>query len=594
MQKKSSSQTGLDKGVPWPACRLKHFMRSLLRFIWRPVIGVLALAVANDAAAQGSRLNINEDIFNATATVSHSAIDIGTISNSFDGSTTSLARSAAINPFVVTLTFASVRELTKSRVFFYAGNNRWRVETANTLSDLDSGTGSFRVALDWETGVENAWHERAFAEAVECRLVRLKLQVLSGNHVHLNEWELFGFAPPGPDSRFEISEMKKTGSEISLSWVSEPTGWYEVQSSTNLTQWTGSDLVRGAGPTTVYKENIPAGDQRFYRIRKAAPEERKTIVKKVLVLNFEPTLEAHGNKKLWEYLGWTDPRILMPAYLDGIAKASGNYIKWQVAGWQNLDHWPKMLDGFQYTDETYVRSWQNRQQFPFHTPEATDYEAMLDMPLSTMGNKTAHQLASSGEVDEVVIWGAPFWGGYESRMVGRTAYWCNSPPLIRDSRLYVVMGLNYERGVPEALHSFSHRCESIMLKVYGSWSGTSTVNHLWDRFTRVKGQGVAVAGCGNVHFPPNATADYDYGNPSLVLSEADSWLNFPDLSAPAKMIGRSDWGLPDYQSSFLIWWMSRFPKAPGRYVDPTNAINHGKLNNWWGYLVDMNEYKESR
>ncbi len=40
--------------------------------------------------------------------------------------------------------------------------------------------------------------------------------------------------------------------------------------------------------------------------------------------------------------------------------------------------------------------------------------------------------------------------------------------------------------------------------------------------------------------------------------------------------------------------MARFPKASGRYVDGASAINNGKLNNWWGYLVDMNEYAESR
>ena len=35
-------------------------------------------------------------------------------------------------------------------------------------------------------------------------------------------------------------------------------------------------------------------------------------------------------------------------------------------------------------------------------------------------------------------------------------------------------------------------------------------------------------------------------------------------------------------------------KKPGRYVDGGNATNDGKLNNWWGYLIDMNEYPESR
>ena len=99
----------------------------------------------------------------------------------------------------------------------------------------------------------------------------------------------------------------------------------------------------------------------------------------------------------------------------------------------------------------------------------------------------------------------------------------------RDCDLYVVMGLNPERGVAEALHSFGHRAESIMRKVYGSWSETSEVNHLWDRFTRVASKHPdAVPGVGNIHFPPNAERDYDYQNSNSVLSEADQWLNFPN------------------------------------------------------------------
>ena len=200
-----------------------------------------------------------------------------------------------------------------------------------------------------------------------------------------------------------------------------------------------------------------------------------------------------------------------------------------------------------------------------------------------------------GLADEVVCWAFPYSGMFESRMIGRGAYFCNSPGLERDSPLYVLMGLNPERGVAEALHSFGHRAESILARVFGSWSSGAAVNHLWDRFTRIGPvHGVGVAGCGNVHFPPNAAADYAYDTATPVTSEADRWLNYPDLTGPVAPVSADTWGGPDHHRNFLKWWFAHFPRTAGRRVDPANAIDHGKLNNWWNYVVDMNEHAESR
>ena len=299
-------------------------------------------------------------------------------------------------------------------------------------------------------------------------------------------------------------------------------------------------------------------------------------------------------------MGWNDPRVLNTNYLNDLAAAGGGYVQWQVAGWVDLDLWPQQWDGFSYDDRSYFQSWNDPGRYPWHTNadgtlSTADYDVLLGMPLAAMGNKSAHQMVTNGEVDEIIWWGHPYAGFYESRMIGITAYWCNSGPLIRPSKLYVVMGLNPERGVGEAIHSFGHRCESILWHVYGSWSGDATVNHLWDRFTRSGPlHGVSVAGCGNVHYPPNTSTEYAYNVFAPVSSEADHWLNYPSLTGSLTNVTASTWGGPDYQRSFLRWWMARFPKAPGRYVDGSNSINDGKLNNWWGYLVDMNEYAESR
>ncbi len=541
--------------------------------------------------SQTDQLDVAWALNHGQATVTNSPLDIGRSENIFDGDTDTLARTAAVNPMVVTLSFATPKQLARSRVWFLGDENSWRVETADSVADLDSMSGTFQVALDWTTAAQNTWQDRTFGTPRSCRAVRLKLNRLTrDDYVHLNEWQLFLLDRP-----FAVTSLRKTNAVARLTWNSSPGQWYAVESSPDFSHWTNAGFQKAADVSTEFQSPTPPGNRRFFRVRKALPEERPNLTRRVLVLNIDPILEAHGNQRLHEYLGWNDPHALTTNYFAALTAASGGYVNWQVAAWVDLDLWPQKHDGFQYTDTTYLQCWADSETYPWHDPDSADYEPILDLPLTALGNRTAHQIAAAGEVDEIIWWAGPYLGFFESRMVGSTAYWCNAPELVRTSPLYVVMCLNPERGVAEALHSFGHRCESILEHVYGSWSGTAQVNHLWDRFTRVgPAQGVSVAGCGNVHFPPNASNDYEYSVFTPVNSEADEWLTFPNFSGSPASVSAATWGGPDYQGNFLRWWFTRFPKAPGRYVDPANSINNGKLNNWWSYVVDMNEYAESR
>lgn len=537
--------------------------------------------------AQNELIDVAGAIALGRATVSYSAIDIGSIGDVFDGSTTTLARSRAVNPMVVTLSFSEPIRISRCRVWFLAGDNRWRIETADSVSDLDAGTGTFRVAFDWALGPESSWQDRTVASSVSCKVVRLLLHRPTGdNYVHLNELQLFA-----PDRAFSILEFRRQGQGGELMWSSVVGRWYALQSSSDLRQWSDGGFVKAAAETATGVIKPPPG-HRFFRVREARPEERSFIKKKVLVLNIDPVIESMGGMRLNQARGWNNSRTLNTAYLADLSEASGGYVQWEVAYWLDLDLWPVKLDGFAYDDASFFQAWSTGR---FHDPDAINYEALLDMRHPQLGNRSAHELAAASEVDEIICWAFPYSGFYESRMVGSKAYWCNSPGLNRPSRLYVVMGLNPERGVGEALHSFGHRTESILGRVYGSWSGNATVNHLWDRFTRIGPRHPgATAACGNVHFPPNANADYDYNASLTVSSEADKWLSFPNLTGTTKPVAAASWGGPDYQRNFLRWWFFRLPKVPGRYVDSVNAVNNGKLNNWWNYMVDMNEYVESR
>lgn len=559
-----------------------------LRRLARGIIAPIGLCLPPTAHAQSDPVEIAALRQAGRAAVAHTAVDIGPIENIFDGNTGTLARTPAINPMTVTVEFSTPKALARSRVWFSGGSNRWRIETADSTADLNAATGSYRLAFDWKAGSESAWDDRSLGSPIICRAVRLTLERLTGDgYVHLNEWQLFT-----KDRPFQVTEFIEDGTQVELKWSSRFGHWYEVESSPDLGTWSSAGFLKGEEAFTRHRIGRPSPERQFFRVREALPEDRPSITKKVLVVNIDPIIESRGGQRLNQVMGWNHSATLNAAYLADLTTASGGYVDWQVTHWIDLDWWPVKTDGFAYDDASYLAAWSNR---TFHQPDSLNYEALLDRVLPELGNRSIHQVAAAGEVDEVICWAFPYSGFYESQMVGATAYWCNSPPIIRPSPLYVVMGLNPERGVAEALHSFGHRSESILSRVYGSWSGTATVNHLWDRFTRVAPRhGVVVAGCGNVHFPPNASSDYDYGSLANAASEADRWLNFPDLNAPVQTVNAATWGGPDYHREFLLWWYTRLPKAPGRYSDPGNAINHGKLNNWWGYLVDMNEYAESR
>lgn len=300
------------------------------------------------------------------------------------------------------------------------------------------------------------------------------------------------------------------------------------------------------------------------------------VTKKVLVLNYDPVLTNHGGVRLHEHFGWRDPRKLTTDYLADLTEVSGNYVRW-VTTFVDLNAWPVKADGFVYDEGSYLGAWRSNK---FHQPDGVDYRRIIQQ-------FDLDRRVKAGEVDEILIWGGPYFGFWESQMVGPGAYWCNSTGISRPGvPLYIIMGLNYERDVACALESFGHRSESILSHVYGSWNSGTNVLHLWDRFTRIAKDAPGMAACGNVHFPPNGVADYNYANTNAVSSFADDWrLNYPDLRGTTRRFNAAEWNYDHRQ--YLKWWFDHMPRKAGRYPDR-------KLNNWWGYLVDFNAYPESR
>lgn len=288
---------------------------------------------------------------------------------------------------------------------------------------------------------------------------------------------------------------------------------------------------------------------------------------RVAVVIHDPLLEQFGGRRLHEAFNWHDPDQLLQRYIADLRLASGGIARYTVVERHLVDAYPQKLDGFRYNDERYMRCW--RLGSGFHQPDAVDYQLLLD-------EFDLVRKVVQGQIDEVWLFAFPFAGYYESHMVGAGAIWCNSPPLLERSdctRRFVIMGFNYERDVGCMLENFGHRVESIMAHVYRHQRGEA---NLWERFIRYEQSHPGGAECGNVHFAPSSTHDYDWDNPRPVMARADNWYRFPNLSGPPRELRADEWGGGDMRLHHL-WWLDHLPRAPGA----TNGIMH----NWWRYVL---------
>jgi hypothetical protein len=103
----------------------------------------------------------------------------------------------------------------------------------------------------------------------------------------------------------------------------------------------------------------------------------------------------------------------------------------------------------------------------------------------------------------------------------------------------------------------------------------------WKRFTLHEHVAPDKAACGDVHWAPNSSGEYDWGNKAKVWSTCDDWLSYPNMTGRKKLVDCSEWGGGDIEKHH-VWWFTHLPKAPGKTAD--------KHNNWWLYVVDFNRH----
>jgi hypothetical protein len=353
-------------------------------------------------------------------------------------------------------------------------------------------------------------------------------------------------------------------------------------------------------------------------------------LKKLLVLNYEPWLESYGQSISQRY-GWPGGHEIVDNFIRDMASATGDYVRYQVVQWQDLDAFPPQI-GQTYTDEGYVHDFEAGSLGNV----AADYEAIISQ-------FDIDDSINAGLYDEVFVAAPTDLGFDESNMAGQNAYWVNGRHFVRPGvKNYFFMYVNNMLHWSFFEHSWMHRFENVMRHVYGKsgygqdssavspsnwntnpydfaclWSGANpscgtTRRHHWDNFTlvdgvaknlRARGDANATAGVGTMHFAVNAQSqsldNYNWGQPwvnvnrslAAVNSTADDWLyNFPNLTGEKRLVSMSEYpfGPNDdkYQWGYGMFMYNHIPRVPGRHTD-------GVLHNWWDYVVNFNDYPEA-
>jgi hypothetical protein len=308
-----------------------------------------------------------------------------------------------------------------------------------------------------------------------------------------------------------------------------------------------------------------------------------TFNKKVLVVIYNPTMAS--GKKLNVERGWADPTTLSNNLKTWFSNTSSGRVNYQLT-FQTINDFPILEGNQKYTSATYLSCLSNSANCK-HT--GTNDWLDFDYPKFFADNQVCSK-ANSGSIDEVWIWGGPYFGYWESTLLGPQSkvFWYNSSGFVNSacSKLVPIMGFNYERGYELALESYGHRTESTMNKLYGDINNTNPVTN-WDKFVfRLKSGNTnamnGAYGCGNIHYTANSTTEYNYASSNSVKTYCETFLNYPNVSSSTAnqvSINSAAWG--SNQLGYFTYWFKHIPNKSGCGPDK-------KSNDWWKFIIDPN------
>ncbi|MCB0533369.1 MAG: T9SS type A sorting domain-containing protein [Saprospiraceae bacterium] len=545
-------------------------------------------------------LDIGKAIQEGSITVTHSPLDIGILGNVFDGDPATLARSAAVNPLVITLETNNPVQVASTAILTTHGSDGWwTLEAADNMADLNSQSGTYQLLVAQATQVSDVWAN--FNTVFTARIIRLSVKRTQGDdYVHLNEWSLTAtqtiqaaglcFRPNGlrliPGASFAMQAVLTDTAGLAYAlpdapdWLSSDPGLFSVSDvglvEAGLETGTAMLSVAWKGLSTA----IPVKVVNDFDL----PTAETRVVKVALVI-IDPPIAAAGGQRFSEYF-WSfvgGPVYLAQAMADSLTAFSSGAVQYQIAQTYDSDSLFCNFGAVRLSVDSIFQLFLEPGWTTLHFvaeqlgQSRFDYNAML-------GYYDFCAQSDAKLIDEVWVYSMPFIGTWESTLTGEGAFWYNSPPLSGNTCVdqLPIMGLNYERGRAEALHAYGHRTESAMAQVFSRWNYATPPLNSWETFAQYAQLNTGQAHLGNIHFPPNGTSDYDYGNPAEVLSFAPNWKRYPFLFQETEIVSCETWNCEHLD--YLAWWFRHVP-----HFRCKDQYNH--LNNWWTYIVDYNEGK---
>ena len=339
----------------------------------------------------------------------------------------------------------------------------------------------------------------------------------------------------------------------------------------------GVGSVLASGPAALAHQSTARPN---YGPNPAAGTGPAPVTRRVLVVTLNPRLPSQGNITVRQYLGLNDPDWLIANHIQDLRHASFGYANYVVAEniWiDDFARWPALQDGFRYDEQSYLevlRVYRETGAAPQRDPWLIDHHAYFN-------EHNVFERIRTGQIDEVWQIETPFGGNWEAVMAGPGASRSNAPPIggtDHAGRRFVFMVYNMERTLSEMLHSYGHRAEGHLSHAHRN---VPERDNLWRRFLRREHATPGMAELGNIHFPPNAVRDYDYGNQRMVNCNADDWYHYPYLNNERfRAMSSSEWS--SNGRLFYLWWFRHMPHLAG----DCDGIAH----NWWRYIADPNTY----
>ncbi len=311
---------------------------------------------------------------------------------------------------------------------------------------------------------------------------------------------------------------------------------------------------------------------------------------RVMLIIYDPVVDPATGRRLHEARNWQNPDALVQSYIADVTECSGGLVNYRLVGREVVDEIPVKADTFQYQVQDYVNALNTGHGF--HDADAVNYNAILQ-------EFDLMRRAANNEFDEVWLFGGPYFGFNEATMAGAGAFFVNGGPIPDTEgcpRRFVIMGFNYERGVGEMLEDLGHRTEYSLGHVFGNvgfvnaayghpprFQPTPGGPSLFERYMYFDLIAPGNSNVGSLHYAPNSPGEYLWGDPTPVPSCCEDWLAFPNLPSPPnyRNVTAADWG--GEIRGHHKWWLKHLPKVAG--------TTQGFLNNWWAYVIDVNNVK---